>query len=273
MSTASPALDARNLIEVISMPKKGLGTFAKEKIPRGTRILAESPLLKAAVDPTTGGMNVKDAFNNLTGPQQRAYLELYGYASDDFKKLHHWEVLGELDRKVLAIYTANHWGRDVFQLASRFNHSCIPNIHNAYNATINKETFHAIRDIEAGEELTVSYIFGIHSRSERQAQLSKWGFQCTCPVCEETVVGRNIENQYIQLATLIRDEEMSNPFTLSAEESLKRNVRMAALMRSIGLVGKSLNNWEATSLSLYRARSNTYLVIEILLSSVQFWET
>ena len=243
MSPISPVLDARNLIEVKSTQKKGRGIFAREKILRGTRILAEAPLLKAAVDPATGGVNVKEAFNQLTVLQQRAYLELYGYASEDSKKPHNWQLLGDLDRKVLAIYTANCWGRDVFWIASRFNHSCVPNIHNAYNATIDRETFHTIRDIEAGEELHVSYISGIHGRRERQAQLEKRGSACTCLACEDTIEGRNTENQLVQLAALTQEEEMSNPFTLRAEESLKRNVKMAASMRSSGLVGKSLNNW------------------------------
>jgi len=64
-------------------------------------------LLKAAIDLTTAGTNVKDAFNSLNGPMQRAYLELYGYASEGSKKRHNCGMLGELDRKVLPIYTPN----------------------------------------------------------------------------------------------------------------------------------------------------------------------
>jgi SET domain-containing protein len=48
------------------------------------------------------------------------------------------------------------------------------------------ETFHSIRDIEAGEELTISYISGFCVHDERQAQLKKWGFQCSCPACRDT---------------------------------------------------------------------------------------
>ena len=220
-----------------------MGIFAKEKIPRGTRLITESPLLKAPVDPTTGGADVQYAFNNLSGPMQRAYLELYGYASEDSKRCHNWEMLGDLDRRVLAIYTANCWGGDVFWLASRFNHSCIPNIHNTYNSTLQKETFHNIRDIEAGEELTVSYILDICGRSERQARLSKWGFECTCPACEDTPEGRNIEKQFVRLAALMHEAEKTSSVMLPSEKSLMRFVAIAALMCSIGLVGKALNSW------------------------------
>ncbi|KAL4779641.1 hypothetical protein BJX76DRAFT_361620 [Aspergillus varians] len=60
-------------------------------------------------------------------------------------------------QKVLGIYAANAFG-SVFLLASRINHSCIPNIHFAYNPELKKETFHAVRDIASGEELTIMYI-------------------------------------------------------------------------------------------------------------------
>ncbi|KFZ16898.1 hypothetical protein V501_02019 [Pseudogymnoascus sp. VKM F-4519 (FW-2642)] len=142
-----------------------------------------------------------------------------------------WDMLGDLDRQVFAIYVANCWGRDVFRIASRFNHSCIPNIHNAYNSTIQKETFHNIRDIEAGEELTISYVLGICSRSERQVRLSKWGFECTCPVCEDTPEGRNIEKQFVQLAALFQEAESISPVLLASEKSIKRFTETAALMR------------------------------------------
>jgi hypothetical protein len=52
MSIIPSSLDARHLIEVKVTQGKGLGIFAKEKIQRGTRLIAESPLLKAPVDPT-----------------------------------------------------------------------------------------------------------------------------------------------------------------------------------------------------------------------------
>ncbi|KFY67709.1 hypothetical protein V496_01445 [Pseudogymnoascus sp. VKM F-4515 (FW-2607)] len=226
MSTIPSPPDARHLIEVKATQGKGLAIFAKEKIPRGTRLVAESPLLKAPINHTTGGADVMRAFNNLSASSQQAYLELHGYASEDTKKRHNWNMLGDLDRQVLAIYVANCWGRDVFRLASRFNHSCIPNIHNAYNSTIQKETFHNIRDIEIGEELTISYVLGICSRSERQVRLSKWGFECTCSV----------------LAALFQEAESISPVLLASEKTIKRFRETAALMRSLGLVGKALNN-------------------------------
>lgn len=239
--SAHTPLDARHLIEVRETPGKGLGIFAKEKIPRGTRVVAEFPLLKATAL-SSHIVNVQGAFNNLPPAKQRAYLDLHGHASETFKKDNDWKSLPALNRRVLAIYAANRWGQDVFWLASRFNHSCIPNIHNAYNPTIQMETFHNIREIEASEELTVSYLSGICVGDERQAQLNKWGFQCKCPACQNTSNGDQIEQQFFQIAMLSQELEMAASFFPSMK-ILDAHRKMAALMHSTGLVGKHLHQW------------------------------
>jgi hypothetical protein len=241
ISTYTPR-DACPYIEVRALIGKGLGIFAKKSIPRGTRVLAESPLLRATTF-SNHGVDVQTAFDNLTPREQEAFLDLHGYASETLKKDNNWTMLPSLNRKVLAIYAANRWGRDVFQLASRFNHCCIPNLHNAYNPTIQKETFHSIRDIQAGEELTVSYLFGMCARDERQKQLKSWGFQCTCPTCQDTPDGKKLEQQFVQLAFLSRQLESAVPSIVTPTENLKDYQRMAALLRSTSLVGKTLNNW------------------------------
>lgn len=69
--------------------------------------------------------------------------------------------------KVLAIYAANAFV-DKFPLVSRINHSCPPNIHFSFNSKLGRETFHAIRDITASEELTIMYIDGTNrTRAQR----------------------------------------------------------------------------------------------------------
>ena len=41
----------------------------------------------------------------------------------------------------------------------------------------------AVRDIAAGEELTVTYVDAMLPRAQRQARLRDWGFNCTCAHC------------------------------------------------------------------------------------------
>lgn len=243
-ASADASRDALQYIEVRDAVGKGLGIFARAAIPRGTRVLTESPLLRA-ITLSNHGVDVQTAFDNLSLHEQQAYLCLHGHASETLKNDNNWAVLPSLDRKVLAIYAANRWGRDVFRLASRFNHCCIPNIHNAYNPTIRKETFHSIRDIEAGEELTVSYLPGMCARAERQERLKQWGFQCTCVACQDTPKGKMLEKQLVQIAKLGGELELTVPGLVSPRRTLEKYQKMAALMRSTGLVGKALNNWYA----------------------------
>lgn len=226
---------------------KGLGVFAKVDIPRGTRVLAEPALLK--VDRQAVKANdIVEAFKNLPSPQQSLYLDLHGYACDSFKRAtesemgQNWEQIPEIQRTVLAIYKANAFG-SVFSLGSRFNHSCVPNIHFAYNPAIEKETFHAIRSITAGEELTIMYINGTNrTRDQRQAHLNQWGFHCACPACEDTLDGKNKEKRRAQLFTL--DQELVLIMRLGTEKTYGKALRiaqtMAAIQKSEGLLNREL---------------------------------
>lgn len=226
---------------------KGLGLFAKAHIPRGTRVIAESAILKAK------GGNSKDivrAFESLPKSQQNLYLELHGYACEPFKchvereMEQDWQQIPDLHRTVLAIYGANSFG-DVFLLGSRINHSCLPNIHFAYNPVLEKETFHAIRDIIAGEELTITYAGGTNRiRNQRQAELDKWGFQCTCPACEDTLQGRAAEEKRAQLLALDQQVAMDIRNGGGTDGSYRKGLqmaqRMAGIQKSQGLLNREL---------------------------------
>lgn len=193
------------LVEVKASALKGLGVFTKANIPCGSRVFAEPALLEVK------GESAKDivrAFESLPLSQQNLYLDLHRYACQRFKRAveremeQGWKKILELHRRVLAIYAVNAFG-NVFLLGSRINHSCIPNIHFANNSVLEQETFHAVRDIMAGEELTITYISGTnHTRSQRQAELDKWGFQCTCPACDNTLQGREREQKRVELSVL-----------------------------------------------------------------------
>jgi hypothetical protein len=95
--------------------ENGLGIFARVRISRETRLVSEAPLLKAAGF-SACSINVQEPFDRLSSAKQRAYFELHGYVSEAFKRDNDWESLPELNRRVLAIYAANSFGKDVFWL-------------------------------------------------------------------------------------------------------------------------------------------------------------
>jgi hypothetical protein len=174
------------------------------------------------------------------------YLELHEFACDTFQDAveeeleQSWDEIPELYRRVLGIHKTNHFN-DVFWLGSRINHSCLPNIHFAYNPRLQQETFHAVRDIAAGEELTVWYNENVLStRRQRQAELAhKWGFVCNCPVCENSESGKEKERKRRQVFTLYR-ELAFNERRGFWKEALKAAQNLAALQKSEGMVTREI---------------------------------
>ena len=77
-------------------------------------------------------------------------------------------------------------GTGFYRLHSCMNHSCEPNCRAVLprdNTEYNKAIIETIREVEVGEELTVSYIEENETYDERQKQLRDYGFTCTCRVC------------------------------------------------------------------------------------------
>ncbi|KAF2793905.1 hypothetical protein K505DRAFT_199143, partial [Melanomma pulvis-pyrius CBS 109.77] len=76
----------------------------------------------------------------------------------------------------------------LFVQAARLRHSCVPNCFCNWNATTGRMTVHAVKNIAAGEELTVSCIGTAafyHTHSTRQAKLlDTAGLVCACPACD-----------------------------------------------------------------------------------------
>ena len=66
--------------------------------------------------------------------------------------------------------------------ASIFNHSCRPNSSTVFNGTLLQ--IRALRDIESGEEILISYYSDMESKKNRKEKLrSTYYFDCQCPRC------------------------------------------------------------------------------------------
>jgi hypothetical protein len=187
---------------------------------------------------------ILEAFGKLDEPQKISYQSLHSYASPDFRKAAErelnqpWDDLPALSRKVLGIYAANAWGNMVFGLPSRINHSCIPNMVHTDNLRKGKGVFHAIRDIAAGEELTLTYNYGkVHcTRAQRQADLkATWGFTCSCPACSDTAFGQENAERRARMFDL--DQKAHHHLNkYEWELALEPLQELAALQESEGIV-------------------------------------
>ncbi|KAF2835421.1 SET domain-containing protein [Patellaria atrata CBS 101060] len=188
-------------------PGRGLGIFTTRPIPAGTRLIAEPPLLSVP----HGRYRVADLearYAALTPSQQALYASL---GSSHTQRAKHWGVgvykhipRWDLERvreiqaircagvkSVGSIFVTNCMGMGadgegagVFPTAARCNHSCVPNACFAWNERLGAETVHAVRDLEMGEEVLVSYCYVLHARDLRRWELRGYGFECECEVCE-----------------------------------------------------------------------------------------
>ncbi|TFY76636.1 hypothetical protein EWM64_g7377 [Hericium alpestre] len=69
------------------------------------------------------------------------------------------------------------------EILSRMNHSCVPNAAMCFDVSSFAYTLYATWTIEAGKEITISYMQLIAPAATCQARLARYGFACICPSC------------------------------------------------------------------------------------------
>lgn len=86
------------------------------------------------------------------------------------------------------------------------NHSCLPNAEKSFKDGV--LTLRATRDIDEGEEITISYGEYIDQTEKLQALQRIWGFKCDCRVCaaeSHISKGKSSQKQYFDSMTAILD--------------------------------------------------------------------
>ncbi|KAL9032863.1 MAG: hypothetical protein Q9214_007779, partial [Letrouitia sp. 1 TL-2023] len=160
------------------VPGKGKGLVARFSIFKGTRILCEQPLFTSPqlspISLLEGTIATK--LKTLSKTQQRQFLLLH----NNFPGKHPFS--GIVKTNALPCGPDSPIG-GIYPTICLINHSCLPNAHNSWNPDSKCETIHAIRDIPAGEEITISYDKGGPSTSRRAHLRDAFGFDCACGVC------------------------------------------------------------------------------------------
>jgi hypothetical protein len=234
------------LFKGVSIPGKGNGLVATKLIERGTRVWSEEPLFATISD---WAFKKDDTLNfylrNLRSLHPfdfMTYLELHEYIPPSrkasFEKSHNIER-GDMHPHMLTLlglFWANHIETAIFLEASWFNHSCVPNIFYSWNPNTSRGNFHAIRKIQRGEELCISYLpkywFDISQR--KQFLEENYGFTCTCEVCVDTEFAQKFAKKRQILPTaehLLFEEQIERPGLLGDWKKCKRLcVKMANAM-------------------------------------------
>ncbi|RYP71759.1 hypothetical protein DL770_008077 [Monosporascus sp. CRB-9-2] len=167
-----------------------MGCFATRDIAVGSVILVEQPLLVVREDGPI--RNLIQAFDALNEDQQREFFTLH--PDDDMAK--YFKVDSIFSANCFYLYDApgdtdEPGNNGVFAQASRFNHSCDPNVSYGLTWSPGNWASRAKRNIRAGEELTINYTSIAYPLKRRQDELLYgWGFECQCSACVEDAAVR-----------------------------------------------------------------------------------
>ncbi|KAL2271348.1 hypothetical protein VTJ83DRAFT_719 [Remersonia thermophila] len=162
------------------VPGKGAGLFANRTIRRGEIIMQRTPALliqselHIELDPAAREALYKAAVNRMPAASRERFLGQIGDTVYDKVEKNSFRVFVDGENT-----HSPHLG--IYPEVSKMNHDCRPNVH--YRLRDITHTSVAVRDIQPGEELTISYIFGKAPRATRLSQLEDWGFSCSCQQC------------------------------------------------------------------------------------------
>lgn len=193
------------LFEVRSIPGKGRGLIARFNIAEGKRIVCERPFFTVSSILPVDSLehSIASKLRALSKSEQQQFFLLH----NNFPGKHLF--IGIVKTNALPCGPNSATG-GVYPTVCLINHSCVPNAHHSWNSDLECETIHAVRYIEAGEEITISYDNGSPS-GERHAHLKKaFGFDCSCSLCSLPLPGLRISDSRRHQIQLL-DDAIGNP--------------------------------------------------------------
>ena len=176
--------------EVAAIPGMGLGLKATADIRKGELVLkerrvgnvGESSLLNSLLVASLGG----NTFTTESLLKSFVDREIKDCDKPAVLALNDPDPTGPEDMKLARCFKNSVFADGLFLTCARMNHSCLPAVQMSSDDEEETEV-RALRDILAGEEITVSYLrtSALQGRAERVAKLlAGWNFQCCCQVCK-----------------------------------------------------------------------------------------
>ncbi|ORY57430.1 uncharacterized protein BCR38DRAFT_305053, partial [Pseudomassariella vexata] len=173
------------LFRATAIPGKGIGLVATQPIRRGQRIMAYTPAIvvhRKFIDDLSKDEQyrlLEAGIGRLPMATRDIVMAQMGHSGDhrvlDIMMTNSFEMWMDIGQD------GHHFGN--FPEVSRYNHDCRPNVVYYIDGDLTHYT-HAVRDIQPGEELAISYVDSFRVRSVRQDRAQRsWGFKCTCSSC------------------------------------------------------------------------------------------
>ncbi|OAV95013.1 hypothetical protein PTTG_06329 [Puccinia triticina 1-1 BBBD Race 1] len=172
---------------VVEMPHKGgMGAVASRRLESGELVINSRATLLVSVEEATydrpDWLQIRKLAVDLLPLETRGrFARLHGDSDSEEE----W-ISSAIDLNSFEI----NLGKDsdvpffaVFINPSRLNHDCRPNTAFHVDSESLEIHMHALRIINPGEEMTISYRDMAQIREKRQEDISHYGFECTCAHC------------------------------------------------------------------------------------------
>ncbi|KAG5988785.1 hypothetical protein E4U52_006245 [Claviceps spartinae] len=168
---------------VRNVPGKGKGLVATRHIPEGTRILSERPLIYVPFETSDEHRKriISLQVKHLNKEQRDIFLAFPNRFPHSNSATRY---IGIFRTSCIQAVVGPQESFAIFPYACRINHDCDENAMKEWNPETKQLTVHAMRDIEEGDEITVTYVHFSNNHEARQEMLQRdYHFTCCCRAC------------------------------------------------------------------------------------------
>ncbi|KAI2615974.1 hypothetical protein GGR54DRAFT_610661 [Hypoxylon sp. NC1633] len=137
---------------------------------------------------------------------------------------------------------------------SRVNHACRPNAFIRFTPMSLAVSIVALKDIEAGEEISITYVPMGKTREERQAALQKWGFNCTCALCTASKAEIAASDYRREKIKAMRQEVLEAVEAWDGTKAVRLTHEVLELMRAEDLAPLYASQYEIMARLYWKAR-------------------
>ncbi|KAI0454130.1 hypothetical protein F5B21DRAFT_257655 [Xylaria acuta] len=205
MSDISVDADYEFPFEVRSSGDSGLGCFATRDIKPGQIVLVDFTTILVPSGGDVGKIcdKIVERFEDLSDEDQLEWRSLATHLRENRWELYttsyrrqrpdgtplfsrrtpefYTMLTAQFDCNSFAIGNTDQAG--LYLLASRFNHSCDPNVWYENELVMGRWVGRANRNIAQGEQIFISYLANHAPLDQRQAKAKGWDFTCRCDKC------------------------------------------------------------------------------------------
>ncbi|CAO2649924.1 Nn.00g012160.m01.CDS01 [Neocucurbitaria sp. VM-36] len=181
--------------KIVDIPGKDKGVVATRKIKQYETFMMDQAAVvvdmeaEKALSQRENQRLLKIAVDRLLVPGMiRDMSDKHEGRSDDVAEEKEEEEEGMLEEHIMKTNAfggtiADVSSRALYPVISRINHACNPNSFVLFSRAGVSMAIKAYRDIQPGEEITISYLLLGTPFTQRQHLIKRWGFTCTCDLC------------------------------------------------------------------------------------------